>query len=372
MIPLNRPVISNNRSKLSLETFFKEQYPDRYCQTTFSTRQALSMVYHSLFEEKGSLKVAVSPLTCFEALYPIVGNGHNIVFVDVNPHTFNMDETKIPKQVDVIQAIHFGGNPQDMGTLVELASSKGVLLIEDCAQALGAKYQGEKVGLLGDYSAFSFIKNTFALGGGFLLSKNLFEHEELNPIGHLPVLYRRLKRTLESKSKIKSPVIDKLLLKLVQLKPEKTNDVFTLNSINRTIKNSIQSQLSIFDFLINERKNNAKYILANLKNPSILPQKSLANSECVYSRLLFRSMKLTTKQIIEKLRLRGIGANHLSQNTIKTFQESVFETNAFKQYGIKENLQNYLNLHDYIFSIPISPSLKKMELNYIVDALNEI
>ncbi len=42
---------------------------------------------------KSNLTVAVSPLTCFEAIYPIIENGHDLYLVDINPDTLNMDET---------------------------------------------------------------------------------------------------------------------------------------------------------------------------------------------------------------------------------------------------------------------------------------
>jgi len=94
------------------------------------------------------------------------------VFVDVDPVTRNIDPSKIaaaitPKTKAVL-AIHLFGHPVDVDAILEVIRPRGIKLLEDCAQAHGARYKGKRVGSLGDAAAFSFYptKNLGAYGDG--------------------------------------------------------------------------------------------------------------------------------------------------------------------------------------------------------------
>ena len=101
------------------------------------------------------------------------------VFVDIVPDTFNMDprkiEAKITKKTRAIIPVHLFGHPAEMDPILELARKYHLKVIEDCAQAFGAVYQGKKVGTLGDCGCFSFFpsKNLAGYGdGGMVITQN--------------------------------------------------------------------------------------------------------------------------------------------------------------------------------------------------------
>jgi dTDP-4-amino-4,6-dideoxygalactose transaminase len=100
----------------------------------------------------------------------IVHSGAKPVFVDVDPATCNMDpglvERAITPKTKAIVGVHLYGHPMDMDPVVELARSKGLVLIEDAAQAHGARYRGAHVGSVGHAGCFSFYptKNLGACG----------------------------------------------------------------------------------------------------------------------------------------------------------------------------------------------------------------
>jgi dTDP-4-amino-4,6-dideoxygalactose transaminase len=100
----------------------------------------------------------------------IVHSGATPVFVDVDPVTCNMDpalmERAITPKTKAIVVVHLYGHPMDMDPVVELARSKGLVLIEDAAQAHGARYKGAHVGSIGHAGCFSFYptKNLGACG----------------------------------------------------------------------------------------------------------------------------------------------------------------------------------------------------------------
>ncbi len=98
--------------------------------------------------------------------------GATPVPVDIDPATANIDpgrvEAAISSRTRAIVAVHLYGQPADMDPLLALAAERGLHLIEDAAQAHGARHRGRPVGGLGDAGAFSFYpgKNLGALGDG--------------------------------------------------------------------------------------------------------------------------------------------------------------------------------------------------------------
>ncbi len=100
------------------------------------------------------------------------------VFVDVDPETRNLDPSKlaaaITPKTKAVLAVHLFGHPVDVDAILEVVRPLGVKLLEDCAQAHGARYKGKRVGSLGDAAAFSFYptKNLGAYGDGGCLTTN--------------------------------------------------------------------------------------------------------------------------------------------------------------------------------------------------------
>jgi len=101
-----------------------------------------------------------------------------VVFVDINPITYNMDasqlENKITKKTRAIIPVHLYGQPVDMDRIIALAKKYDIKIIEDAAQAHGALYKGNPIGSLGDMACFSFYpgKNLGAYGDGGAITTN--------------------------------------------------------------------------------------------------------------------------------------------------------------------------------------------------------
>src|SRR5438552_2456889 len=97
------------------------------------------------------------------------------VFVDVDPLTFNLDPEKIEAAVTertrVIVPTHLYGQPCEMSAIIKAAQEHDLIVIEDCAQAVGARYRGRLVGTFGTASFFSFqmLKGINTYGGGMAL-----------------------------------------------------------------------------------------------------------------------------------------------------------------------------------------------------------
>ena len=107
----------------------------------------------------------------------VVAAGARPVFCDVDPRTQTLDPDDIDRRaspsVRAVLVVHLYGHAAAMGPILERASRRGLKVLEDCAQAHGARYDGRLVGTLGDAAAFSFYptKNLGALGdAGAVLS----------------------------------------------------------------------------------------------------------------------------------------------------------------------------------------------------------
>jgi perosamine synthetase len=104
--------------------------------------------------------------------------GLKVVFADVDPATFTLDpasfERAITPATRAVVPTHLYGLPCEMDTILEIAARHNVLVIEDCAHALGATYDGRPVGTLGDAGFFSFqtLKPLNCYGGGLALVRD--------------------------------------------------------------------------------------------------------------------------------------------------------------------------------------------------------
>jgi dTDP-4-amino-4,6-dideoxygalactose transaminase len=105
--------------------------------------------------------------------------GARPVLVDIDPQRYTMDperfEAAITPRTKAVIPVHLYGCPADLAPILEIARRKNIFVIEDCAQAHGATYQGKRVGAWGNIAAFSFYptKNLGAYGdGGGLVTNN--------------------------------------------------------------------------------------------------------------------------------------------------------------------------------------------------------
>ncbi len=104
--------------------------------------------------------------------------GAKPVFVDINPDTFNIDPDKIEAAITprtkAIIPVHLYGQPCEMDKIMDIAKRHNLRVIEDCCQAIGAKYNGKMVGSFGDFGCLSFYptKNLGGMGDGGLIMTN--------------------------------------------------------------------------------------------------------------------------------------------------------------------------------------------------------
>lgn len=124
-------------------------------------------------------EVITTPFTFFATAGSIVRTGAKPVFVDIDSLTFNIDpnliEEVITDRTKAIMPVHLYGQVADMDALIDIAKKHNLMIIEDAAQAIGAKYKGRMAGELGDAACYSFFptKNLGAYGdAGMIVTDN--------------------------------------------------------------------------------------------------------------------------------------------------------------------------------------------------------
>ena len=147
------------------------------CVVCNSGTDALYLALRALEIGPGD-EVITTPFTFFATTEVISAVGATPVFVDIDPQTFNLDidqlATAITNKTKAIIPVHLFGQPLDMTALMAIASDHQLAVIEDCAQATGALWAGQKVGSIGHIGCFSFYptKNLGACGDGGAITTN--------------------------------------------------------------------------------------------------------------------------------------------------------------------------------------------------------
>jgi len=123
-------------------------------------------------------EVITTPFSFMATSEAIVHAGATPVFVDIEPETMNIDvnrlEDALTPRTRAILPVHIFGQPADMNAILSFAGAHGLFVVEDCAQAIGAEYKGQKTGTMGDIGCFSFFpsKNLGAMGDGGMCTTN--------------------------------------------------------------------------------------------------------------------------------------------------------------------------------------------------------
>ncbi|KJY42624.1 aminotransferase DegT [Streptomyces sp. NRRL B-1568] len=159
------------------ERRFAELTGARHALSVTSGTVALELAYQLIGLAPGD-EVIATPQTFQATVQPLLAHDVTVRFCDVDPDTLNMDpavlESLITERTRAIALVHYGGLPADMARILAVARSRGIVVIEDCAHALGARYQGAGPGSLGDIGCFSFhsTKNITTLGEGGMITVN--------------------------------------------------------------------------------------------------------------------------------------------------------------------------------------------------------
>jgi perosamine synthetase len=194
-VPVAEPDIGEDELKKVIEAVksgwvsskgpFIEEFEDKFARyiglkhgvATSSGTAALHLALAALNIKRGD-EVIIPTLTFASVANAVIYTGAKPVFVDSHPDYWcinpNKLEEKITENTKAIIPVHLYGHPCDMDPIMKIAKIYDLYVIEDCAEAHGAEYKGQKVGTFGDIACFSFYGNKIITTGegGMCLTNN--------------------------------------------------------------------------------------------------------------------------------------------------------------------------------------------------------
>lgn len=175
-------VMSSQRFVLADEVRGLESSVAEYCQTKHaigcaSGSDALLLALMALDVKSGD-EVITTSFSFFATAAAIARLGARPVFVDIDPKTYNLDPSRVADAITprtkAFMPVHLYGQCAEMDPLLELSARRGIPIIEDAAQAIGATDNGRRAGSMGLVGCFSFYptKNLGGAGDGGILTAN--------------------------------------------------------------------------------------------------------------------------------------------------------------------------------------------------------
>ena len=330
------------------EKKFKSTYRSKYGSAVSSGTDALLIALKSINIKSGD-EVITASNTAIPTISAIINSGAIPKLVDIRDDYLidcSKIEKTITKKTKAIIPVHLYGQSCDMTKIIKIAKKYKLRIIEDCAQAQGAKFKNKFVGTIGDLGCFSFYP-TKILGaygdGGFILSKSKQLHEKIKRLRFYGI------ETLNKKNKFYNKYyanenglnsrIDEIQCSILNLK---------LNYINQFIDKRI--------ILANE-------YIKNLKDTSlVLPHKN-PNNKHVYH--LFTVYHPQRDRIIKLLNKKKIKTRIIYPYTIQsmTAYKNLFQHKDFNNSEIKSK---------GIFCLPLYPEMKRAEVIKISKVIKNI
>ncbi len=322
----------------SFEKEFAEYIGVNYCVGVANGTDAIAIALKGLGIKPGNEVITVSH-SAVATVAAIEMVGAIPVFADIEQDTRCIDPEKIQKlfssKTKAIIPVHIYGQPAKIKEIISLAHERNIKVLEDCAQAHGAKVNGKKTGSFGDAAAFSFYptKNLGALGDGGAIVTNSSEiFEKLFAIRQ----YGWKERYISDVPGVNSR-LDELQAAFLRIKLQKLDkDNARRNEIAKRYSMTIQN--------------------SNLKPPTII-----SNTYHAYHLYVIESEK--REELSRFLRFREIG-------TALHYPLPIHLQPAYKGRIRGENeLQNTEQLYKNILTIPMFPELLDNEVQRVVEAL---
>ncbi len=287
-------------------------------------------------------EVITTPFTFIATAEVISTLGARPVFADIIPETFNIDPEKIEKNISkktkAIIPVHLFGLPADMDAIVHLARKYDLKIIEDCAQAFGAKYKGKKVGAIGDCGCFSFFpsKNLAGYGdGGIVITRDEDTAKYIRLIRNHGSAVRYHHTALGYNSRL-----DEIQAAIIRVKMKK------------------------IDGFNDRRRVNADLYRSLIKREDIVLPMETAGCKHVYHQFTIRSKN--RDGIINALKNNNISS--AIYYPVPLHKQEVF---ANRETG-SENLIISERCAAEVLSLPMFPELEKEEIQYISDTINHV
>lgn len=324
----------------AFEEAFAEYCDSKYCVGVGNGLDSLFLALKALGIERGD-EVIVPSNTYIATALAVTYVGAKPVFVEPDIRTFNMDPLKIEfaitDKTKAIMPVHLYGQPCDMDPIMEVARKNNLYVVEDCAQAHGARYKGKVVGSFGDAAGFSFYpgKNLGALGdAGATVTGNEEISKKVRALGNYGSDYKYHHILQGNNSRLDEMQAAFLLAKLPYL--DKVNT---------------------------ERRRIAQKYLEGINNPEIILPYVPTYATPVWHIFGIRCKRRS--ELEQFLNDADIGTN-------KHYPIPIHLQKCYKELGYeKGDFPIAEEISETELSIPMYYGMKEEEIQYIIDRMND-
>lgn len=318
---------------------------------------ALHLAYWQLGIGPGD-EVIVAAQTHVATAHAVEAVGARPVFADCLPGDGNIDpnivETLITPRTKAIGLVHFLGVPCDMDAIMAIAGKHNLKVIEDCALAVGARYKGKHVGLLGDAACFSFypVKHITTGDGGMFVSRHQDLAAKVSKARAFGVDRSFAERSIPGMYDVPTLGIN-----------------YRLSDINSSIG---RKQLERIQIILDRRKENftaLKQGLSGIGGLSVLDATAaqVNNSHYCLSVVLEGALAERRNEIVKALNEAGIGTSVYYPHPVPRL--------AYyrERYGyIAEDYAQAARISDRSVALPVGPHLSPEDMDYIAQQFSRI
>jgi len=269
----------------------------------------------------------------------ITMTGAKVVFVDINPQTYNIDvnkiEEKITSQTRAIIPVHLFGQPADIDTILDIARKYNLKVVEDAAQAHGAVYKERQIGSIGEMACFSFYpgKNLGAYGDAGAI---VTDHDELAETARMIANHGR---------------IDKYDHKIEGINSR-------LDGLQAAI---LSVKLKHLPSWTESRRKNAYLYNDYLKDTDLIMPIEIDDVKAVYHLYVVRVKSEVRQKLQDYLKSKGI-------STGIHYPIALPNLNAYAYLNHNKNeFPEATKASNEILSLPMFPELNESQINYIAE-----
>jgi len=353
---LKKPILAHGPLSDKFAKLFAKYTGSKFATTVSSCTAGMHLFYLAKNIKSGD-EVIVTSQSHISTAHSISLTGAKPIFVDCNPFNGNIEiskiEKKITKKTKAISLVHYLGNPSDMNAIIKIAKKNNLLVLEDCATALGAKINNKHVGNFGNAGVFSFypIKHITTGEGGIVISND--------------------KKTIDKINMLKAFGVNKSYLKR-RIPGEYDSSLLGLNYRMNEISSAIGiEQIKRFPKFLAIRKKNYNYLLSKIikkKTFDIVEFEKKPFYGSYYCLcIVIKDKKINRLEIINKLNSKGVG-------TSIYYPKPIPEMTYYKK-KYKYSSSQFKNAEKFSYksiALPLGTHLKKKDLNLIANSINEI
>ncbi len=324
----------------AFEEAFAEYCGTKYCIGVGNGLDALMLALKALGISAGD-EVIVPSNTYIATALAVTYVGATPVFVEPDINTFNINpeliEPAITRKTKAIMPVHLYGQPCDMDSIMAIANKHGLSVIEDCAQAHGAKYKNKTVGSFGDAAGFSFYpgKNLGALGDAGAVTTN------------------------------RKDIADRIRALRNYGSDYKYHHLYKGNNsrLDELQAAFLNAKLPLLDHMNDERRKIAKMYTTRINNSKVVVP--AVNSECIPVWHIY-GVRCRERDKLEKhLNSKGISTN-------KHYPTPMHLQPCYKELNLTKGMLPIAEeISDTELSIPMYYGMTTEEIQYVIKAINE-